>query len=43
MMVAILICGESNYWQGYAHYQMGQREQAKSFLARGYQSHGKLY
>ncbi len=23
--------GESNYWQGYAHYQMGQREQAKSF------------
>jgi len=23
--------GESNYWQGYAHYQMGQREKAKSF------------
>ena len=23
--------GESNYWQGYAHYQKGQREQAKSF------------
>ena len=23
--------GESNYWQGYADYQMGEREQAKSF------------
>ena len=23
--------GESNYWQGYAHYQKGEREQAKSF------------
>jgi tetratricopeptide (TPR) repeat protein len=23
--------GESNYWQGYAYYQMGQRELAKSF------------
>ena len=23
--------GESNYWQGYADYQMGDREQAKSF------------
>ena len=23
--------GESNYWHGYAHYHMGQREQAKSF------------
>ena len=22
--------GESYYWQGHAHYQMGQREQAKS-------------
>ena len=23
--------GESNYWQGYASYQMGQREQARTF------------
>ena len=23
--------GESDYWQGYAHYQMGQRELARSF------------
>lgn len=23
--------GESNYWQGYAHYQMGQRELAEYF------------